>query len=155
MGCHTWFSRPVTKEELEIFRNHAIEEAWNLLGNTEENQKIDSVNMYEFNRIKKSVEENTTYWHGWGTNFDDKHEFVYMLEGKLHLDLSQSVNPIFPNIERFHDVFRVKNYPSKKIHSRKELRKWMGKRYFELENRQLEKISEFFRLYPDGVIHFG
>ena len=29
MGCHTWFSRPVTEEELSVFKSHAIEDAYN------------------------------------------------------------------------------------------------------------------------------
>ena len=35
MGCHTWFSRPVTEEELSVFKSHAIEDAYNLWGDTE------------------------------------------------------------------------------------------------------------------------
>ena len=31
----------------------------------------------------------------------------------------------------------------------------MGKRYFKLTNEQLERVSEFFREYPYGVITFG
>ena len=40
MGCHTWFSRPVTEEELAVFKSHAIEDAYNLWGDTEENKEF-------------------------------------------------------------------------------------------------------------------
>lgn len=62
---------------------------------------------------------------------------------------------LFVDVEKFHDTFRVKNYPSKVIHSRKELRRWMGKKYFELKECQFEMISEFFRENPGGIITFG
>ena len=45
MGCHTWFSRPVTKEELEVFKNNAIADAKYLLFN----DYID-----EYYRVKSS-----------------------------------------------------------------------------------------------------
>lgn len=49
----------------------------------------------------------------------------------------------------------MENYPLKKIHNCYELRKWMGKKYFDLNEQQLEKISEFFRENPKGIISFG
>lgn len=53
------------------------------------------------------------------------------------------------------DTFRVNNYPSKVITCRRSLRKWMGKKYFDLTEKQLNKISKFFEENPDGVITFG
>lgn len=55
----------------------------------------------------------------------------------------------------FCDVFRVYTYPNKVIHSKKELRRYLRKRYFELSKEQLREVSNFFRLYPGGVINFG
>lgn len=152
MGCHTWFSRPVTTEELEVFRNNAIADAKHLLWD----DYID-----EYYRVKSSVEYNTDYWwqYGYGTTIrngsEEKSEYTYVVDGVMYLDLSEPVNPIFPELKRYHDVFRVKNYPLKKIHSRYELRKWMGSKYFDLEDWQLNKISEFFRENPSGIIKFG
>jgi hypothetical protein len=31
----------------------------------------------------------------------------------------------------------------------------MKKKYFDLTPEQLERISEFFQVYPDGIITFG
>lgn len=162
MGCHTWFYRPVTKEELELFREHALEDAWKLWGETERNKEFGLVRIDRYNAVKESLEKNTDYWwkNGYGTRLVDENgvereESVAVIQGKLYLDLAASVSPIFENIERYHDVFRVYNYPLKKIHSRKELRKFLGKRYFELEDWQLEKVSEFFRNNKGGVITFG
>lgn len=55
----------------------------------------------------------------------------------------------------FHDVFRVRNYPNKVIHNRRELRRFLGKKYFDLTEHQLKRVSMFFKLYPGGVITFG
>ena len=161
MGCHTWFSRPVTEEELLVFKSHAIEDAYNLWGNTEENKEFNSVDMDRYIKVEESVENDTDYWwkEGYGTRIIDgkneKNEYVHLINGVLYLDLARSTHPIFEHLKRYHDVFRVSNYPSKVIHSRRELRRWMRKRYFELEDWQLEKISEFFRENPNGVITFG
>ena len=161
MGCHTWFSRPVTEDELSVFKSHAIEDAYNLWGDTEENKEFNSVDMDRYLKAKESVENNTDYWwkEGYGTRIIDgknnKYEYVYLRNGVLYLDLADNFNPIFMNLKRYHDIFRVKNYPSKVIHNRRELRRWMKKRYFKLESWQLEKVSEFFRENPNGIITFG
>ena len=161
MGCHTWFSRPVTEEELSVFKSHAIEDAYNLWGDTEENKEFNIVDMDRYIKVKESVENDTDYWwkEGYGTRIIDgeteKDEYVYLRNGVLYLDLARSTHPIFEHLKRYHNVFRVSDYPSKVIHSRRELRRWMRKRYFELEDWQLEKISEFFRENPDGIITFG
>lgn len=152
MGCHTWFARPVMNTEFEVFRNNAIADAKYLFWE----DYID-----EYYRVKGSVEYNTDYWwqYGFGTTIrngsEEKSEYTYVIDGVMYLDLSKPVNPIFPELKRYHDVFRVNNYPIKTIHSRYELRKWMGSKYFDLEECQLNKISEFFRENPSGIITFG
>lgn len=161
MGCHTWFCRPVTSAEFEMFRDNAIADAFYLFGNTEENKKFSCVNIDEYNRVKDSVENNTEYWwrYGFGTTIrngsEEKSEYTYVIDGVMYLDLGRSINPIFSELKRYHDVFRIINYSSKIIHSRIELRKWMRKKYFDLEECQLGKVSEFFRNTPFGIIRFG
>lgn len=161
MGCHTWFYRPVTKEEFNIFKENALEHAWYLHGNTEFNRDYDFVNLDKFKEIRESVENNTDAWwkEGYGTiiniNTDnEKSESTIVLGNTMYLDLAGGNKRIF-ELQRYHDVFRVKHYPSKKIHSRRELRRWMGKRYFDLTNEQLETISKFFRENKGGFICFG
>ena len=161
MGCHTWFSRPVTSVEFEVFKNNAIADAMYLFGDTEENREFNCVEMDKYYLVKNSVEKNTEYWwrHGFGTTIingsEEKSEYTYVINDVMYLDLGKPFNPIFPELKRYHDVFRVKNYPNKIIRSRKELRKWMRKKYFDLEKSQLEKISEFFKENPKGIISFG
>jgi hypothetical protein len=158
MGCHTWFYKPVTQMELDVFKSHAIEEAFDLYGDTEINKKNNLVRLDIYEKIKESVIKDTTYW--WNNEygcFGTCGESVMIHDGKLYLELIDGFgyDLLFTDLKRFHDVFRVKNYPKKVIHSRKELRRWMRKRYFELEDWQLKEISEFFRMYPGGFITFG
>ena len=162
MGCHTWFYRPITKEEREIFKSHAIQCAEHLYGDTSVNRVYGFVDLEEIERVRQSVENDTEYWidYGYGTFFMDEDEKEYgdhllKVNGIVYIDLAYRFRPIIPKEKCYHDVFRVKNYPTKTIHSRYQLRKWMGKDYFKLENWQLETISEFFRENPGGFICFG
>ena len=89
MGCHTWFSRPVTEEELAVFKSYAIEDAYNLWGDTEKNKEFNSVDMDRYLKVKDSVENNTDYWwkEGYGTRITEdnkeKSEYVYRINGVL------------------------------------------------------------------------
>ena len=157
MGCHTWFSRPITKDEFVLMKEYAPIEIYNLTGNSKEN--IEMV-LYDENLCRllmKSLKENIPcvygkYWWqlGWGSSnpnlLNGENNFIHEIKGEKGL---------FVDIKEYHGLFRIKNYPSKVIHSRHELRKWMKRKYFELEEWQLERISEFFKKYKNGVITFG
>ena len=147
MGCHTWFSRPITEAEFKLMREYAPIEIYNLT------LYDDSDSLYKL--LMKSYNEDIPcvygkYWWqlGYGSENPElgEHNCIHEIRGHKGL---------FVDVNKYHDTFRLKNYPSKVIHSRRELRRWMKKRYFELENWQLEKVSEFFKTYPDGVITFG
>lgn len=62
---------------------------------------------------------------------------------------------LYTDVIKYIDTFRVPNYPRKIIRSRRDLRKFLRKRYFKLTDKQLERVSQFFREYPGGVITFG
>ena len=162
MGCHTWFYRPITEEERKIFKSHAVECAEYLYGDTSVNRAYGFVDLKEIERVRQSVENDTEYWidYGYGTFFMDEDEKEYgdhllKIKGIVYIDLAYRFHPIIPKEKCYHDVFRVKNYPTKIIRSRYQLRKLMGKNYFKLKDWQLETISEFFRENPGGFICFG
>lgn len=157
MGCHTWFSRPITKEEFQLIKEYAPIEIYNLCGDSKENIEDEFYDKHLYDLLMKSYNEDIPcvygkYWWqlGYGSGNPDllngEHNYVHEIRGHKEL---------FIDVAEYGDVFRVKNYSSKVIHSRRELRRWMRKRYFNLEDWQLEKISEFFKKYPDGVIRFG
>ena len=157
MGCHTWFSRPVTQEEFKLIKEYAPTEIYNLCGDSKENIDTGIYDKYLYDTLMKSYNENIPcvyglYWWqlGYGAStpelLDGENNYVHMISG---------TDGLYIDVKEYHDTFRVKNYPKKIIHSRKELRRWMGKKYFELEECQFEKVSEFFKKYPNGVIRFG
>lgn len=152
MGCHTWFCRPVTEDEFQKMKDYAPTEIYDLIGNSEENDKYGLYDKALYKSLMRSYKENIPcvsgkYWWqlGWGEGAIEDF-FVHKVRG---------YRTLFVDVLDYTDTFRVKNYPTKVITSRRNLRKWMRKKYFALTNEQLEKISEFFRKYPDGVIMFG
>lgn len=62
---------------------------------------------------------------------------------------------LYIDVIKYIDTFRVPNYPRRIIRSRRDLRRFLRKRYFKLTDKQLERVSQFFREYPGGVITFG
>ena len=157
MGCHTWFSRPITEEEFKLIKEYAPIEIYNLTGDSKENIENGSYDEPLYNLLMKSYNENVPcvygkYWWqlGYGSSnpqlLNGEYNYIHEVRGYKGL---------FVDVDKYYDTFRVKNYPSKVIRNRKELRRWMKKRYFELEDWQLENVSEFFRENPNGVITFG
>ena len=145
MGCHTWFSRPLTEEEFKLMRDYAPTEIYNT---TLYDDCLYKLLMKSYNEDIPCVYGKYWWQLGYGSGNPElgEHNCIHEIRGHKGL---------FVDIDEYHDTFRVKHYPSKVIHSRRELRRWMRKRYFELEDWQLEKISEFFRENPDGIITFG
>ena len=155
MGCHTWFSRPITDKEFNLMKEYAPIEIYQLTGDSPENIESGMYDKYLYDLLMKSLKENIPcvygkYWYqlGWGEGNPKlgDNSFIREING---------YNDLFINVPEYHDIFRVKNYPRKVITNRRNLRRWIGKRYFDLTAEQLEKCSEFFRKYPGGVITFG
>lgn len=103
----------------------------------------------------KSLKENIPcvdgkfWWQlGWGEGNPElgTDSFTHEIKGYKNL---------FVDVPEYHDLFRVRNYPHKVITSRRNLRRFMRKKYFKLTSEQLEKCTEFFQKYPGGVITFG
>lgn len=157
MGCHTWFSRPITCEEFQLMKDYAETEIYELIGGTEKNIQEGFYDEALYNILMKSLKENIPcvygkyYWwqFGWGQGNP------LLLNGTAFIHGIKGYNNLFVDVDKYHDIFRVKNYPSKVITNRRGLKKWMKKRYFELTEEQLEKISKFFEEYHGGVITFG
>lgn len=108
-----------------------------LTGNTPANIENGMYDKNLYDKPMKSYTENLPcvyglYWWelGYGASnpklLNGEYNFVRPIEGKLYVCVNE-----------YHDIFRLYNYPRKVIHNRRELRKWMGKRYFQLTNEQL------------------
>lgn len=162
MGCHTWFYKPATKKELAVIRKLAYEEANELYGLTPNNVENNLTDMALLDKLLVSINKDSSLWKDYRlgeSGHDDKgneiSECYTVRDGQVFIDLSFNYNPLFRDLCRFHDVFRVKNYSRREIHSMRELRRFLRKRYFELTEDQHRKCMEFFRLYPGGFICFG
>lgn len=156
MGCHTWFYRPITNDEFRLIREYAPTEIYNLTGKTEENVLIGAYDKVLYNSLMKSYNENIPcvyglYWWelGWGSGNPD------FLNGSAMVRTFKKHGQLYVNVPEYSDIFRVYNYPRKKIKSRRQLRRWMRKKYFDLNQYQLGKISTFFKENPGGIISFG
>lgn len=154
MGCHTWFSRPITEEEFNIMKDYAPTEIYDLTIGSKESINSDAYDKYLYDILMKSYNENVPcfdglYWWqcGWGSQAPKLDTlFIYYIS---------KLKGLYVEVGEYTDTFRVDNYPNKIIRSRRELRRWIGKKYFDLTDEQLETISKFFREYPGGVITFG
>lgn len=159
MGCHTWFYRPLTDEEFKLVREYCIQDAEELLGDTPENRKADAVNLGYLNEVYKSFEEDIPcifgkyYWWQMGFGFRnpkllDKGILVVIIRNKLYVEIMD-----------MHETARVSTgiytYPKKIIHNKKELRRYVRKRYFNLTEKDHEMLSRFWRDYPDGIMMWG
>lgn len=188
MGCHTWFSRPVTEEEHKLMREWALKDAEEIFGDNTKNRELEKetgehyINLYNIGLVKRSLETGERCYYGlrWDEagfglghpelkkRFYGKSPNLEATEGKLYFDCSipywgnkelESIlteeNMSKVDFPFFHDAFRIENYPRKVIHNRRELRRYLGKKYFELTDFQKARVSKFFEIYPGGVITFG
>ena len=75
MGCHTWFLRPLTSDEIDLFRSNAINESLEVLKYIEEeNAGLTTADLNFHNKIVESVNNGDDYWlqFGYGTTIGKK-----------------------------------------------------------------------------------
>lgn len=157
MGCHTHFLRPLTQNEFELMKEYAATDIYNHVGDSEENIKLGLYNKTLYEMLIKSHNENIPcvygkYW--WQLDYGCRNPKLAYGENNFVTEI-RGEKGLFLEIREFGDLFRVNNYPMKIIHSRRELRKWMRKKYFDLTEWQLSEISRFFRENHGGIIMFG
>jgi len=152
MGCHTWFYKPLTKDERERLRETANKY---LLEELSDNRYYKMLSKETIDKLSESIENDSDMWLEWGLY--EYEDFIEKIEEKFYVEVCNNNRGGYccEIKENFHDNFRVKNYPKWIIHNRHELRKKMRKKYFELTQEQLNDISRFFKLYPGGIITFG
>lgn len=150
MGCHTWFNRPITDKEFEKMKENAPKEIYYLTGDSKKNIESGLYDKNLYDLLMKSYNENIPcvygfYWWqlGYGSGMDRTYKEI------------EKCSKLYTNVLEYNDTFRISNYPRKIIRSRRCLRKFLRKRYFTLTDKQLERVSQFFKEYPGGVITFG
>lgn len=159
MGCHTWFARPLIKEEFGLMKEYAPTSIMNACGATEENIRYGLYDEYLYDRLMRSYTQDIPcvygeYWWELGYGSDNP-QLLKDNDGDFFTHTVRGDTRLYVDIDKYNDIFRVKNYPRKTIHNKRELRKFLRKKYFTLTEYQCNKISKFFKLYPDGIIYFG
>ena len=154
MGCHVWYARPMTDEEVELMKKYAPIDA-------EEYFNDGHISTATLNNILKSIETGENCIDGY--NWLD-YGFGYGLlqvenPDKFGIMIRDKDNRLYTTVEDFHDLcresFGVYNYPRKIIHNKKELRRYLGKRYFKITSDEHRQLDEFWSKYPGGVIQWG
>lgn len=83
MGCHTWFSRPITDEEFRKMKEYAPREIYQLTGNSKENVESGLYDKNLYDLLMKSYIENIPCVYGnIGGNLDMEKEILIY---KFHL----------------------------------------------------------------------
>ena len=144
MGCHTWFQRQLTEKEVEEAKIRSLKN----IERDRNDPDLDLPQQY-FDRCEKAVNENDLeYIAVWSWDFDTTGDIpkTEYLNGKIYAD-----------VDEFHDLFRIYTYPEKQvIRNKRQLRRWLRKRYFELITPEVSKeLTRFWQKYPGGVITFG
>lgn len=158
MGCHIWFERPITDKEFALMKEYAVIAAESYLPKDGEDFECD-FNETHVEAIKRSVETgepqpelyNCTWWQlGYGeTNPALGEDFtVFNKNGTLYVDVGE-----FHNTAR--ESIGIYTYPRKIIHNKRELRRYLGKKYFNITPREHERLSEFWKKYPNGIMSWG
>ena len=163
MGCHVWFTRPITDDEFNLMKAYAVYDVekreHGLVKYCSEQGLTYTVNQAFINAVARSVETgepqaelyNSTWWQlGYGSNnpalgedFD-----VEVWNGTLYVFCSE-----------YHNTTRISTgiytYPRKIIHNKHELRRYIRKRYFNITSEEHAKLDEFWKKYPDGIMRWG
>ena len=154
MGCHIWFAGPLTDSEFQLMKDYAAIEA--------EQYADEGLISKAFARnVAKSVETNKPcvdgfrwydYHYGWSNPKlpeEFRHSPIISDRGKLYICADHE----------FHNIARVSigiyTYPHKIIHNKKELRRYIGKRYFNITEEEHDKLTEFWMKYPGGIMQWG
>lgn len=157
-----------TKESLEYYHNHTIEEIisqfpnYNLqtlqdnkyLSDLEWNKEYDKMKQFFVDKSKQlldkcdflSLEElflqhpilDSLYF----LSHDDK-LYIEACDGKAF------------GIESMHDMFRIYNYDAEPCHSVEEVLQRCEENKVILTEEQLKELTDWFNKYPDTIITFG
>ena len=181
MGCHSWFARPLTDDEVEKLREYCqidIEDKRSKEGYDEQflNLISESAKMDKPFRDPTSTSKRLFWWFqfGYGEDYmkavkrepyllsDDafrSNEEGITVIGVLEKDLKRR-KPTHGyklyTLIKLHNIARIRfTYPKKVIHNKRELRKFLGKDYFKISDRDHQLLSEFWKTFPGGFMYFG
>lgn len=165
MGCHTWWARPLTENDIEIARVFAQEKVKKLLGDSKEASKYGVANLPVIKEVANWIDDDDPRWwkYGWGFGKDNPN-FRHFIpipgteDGGYYIGVCPSRNEgnkWYIDVLGYPDILRIENYPKKLIHNKKELRRYFGKRYFSITSNEHAVLQQFWSEYPDGIMYWG
>jgi len=144
MGCHTWFYKRTTIDEIQ--KSKYVQEL-----KDECDVEID----FQYKELSK-IPDFDIHLNGYFRRIpiqrnpktrDKQAKYHYLNPKYIYYEEVKASN--------FHDTFRIKNYPYKKIHNLRQLKRYLGKRYYKLTEEQINRLKLFWTIYPNGMIDFS
>lgn len=158
MGCHTWFYRKIerTQEEATIRCLKRLKRHRNLYWKIHKNpnyldidweiSKADNLNRIRIlNRQIKAI-SNGFYKKALWNRQDDKN-LTKFIEGK----------GLYIEDTGYHDIFRKYGYPEDRLFSLEETLEYINNPINEcdLRDSSIDRLTQFWQEYPEGIICFG
>lgn len=158
MGCHTWFYRLATKQEVEKLINNSYQRLfYGFITDPfyrNRNNNEDSLKKELFNNIDV-LKPYIDYGY---TCVVEKKDPLYLIRERYSSEndiYTKCIkDKVYIEVPEYNDLFRIPNYPEYVIHNKKQLRMKLRKKYFELDDNVLSKLSEFWKENPGGIIVF-
>lgn len=152
MGCHIWFSRPITDHEYNLMKEYALTDLMDLI----KNYHCSFSNVY-IDGVKRSIETGEKCIDGFA--WYQYHFGCYnpaLPEEFRRQVITDIGDKLYLSIEGFDDLAResigIYTYPKKVIHNKHELRRYIGKRYFNITKEEHELMDLFWKMYPGGIL---
>jgi hypothetical protein len=165
MGCHTWFWTPLSEEHIPKLKELALkslENRWKEDQDEEFRKQIGPeycLTETDYKFLKDRIECDNLYITADYANAEIN-DYISIIDGDPYVNLSRGCieedkKTLMPIHEYFHDVFRIYNYPNWIIYNIRQLRRRLKKKWYDIPEEDRKRVSEFWKLYPGGVITFG
>lgn len=144
------FAREATEKDRNNAKIYAKYHAHDLYGDTRLNRMRNCVDEKKEEMIIDSIVRDTDLWWSEGIGICEDNiyftgkEKVFKHNGKWYITIPELV--LNTNINS--GMNRV-------FHSKKEMKKALGEKYFNMPRSQKNKITEFWTNYPGGVVIIG
>lgn len=159
MGCHTLFYRPTTKEEMNELINNSYQMLLYSFVTDPFYRNINDTDDNLINELCKNINGLKPYFDYAYTCVIEKKDPLYLIRAgygaKDGVYTRCIKDKVYIEVSKYNDLFRINNYPGFVIYNKKQLRRKLRKRYFELDSSVLCKLSEFWSENPGGIIVFG
>lgn len=167
MGCHTWFytkfeiNESKVLEDLKNNINTELQFFHDVIHNrTKVQEWLDKyydipydeacINLKYFEDLKHKIDNNL---------LSNVELFNIYIELGIHQDIIEYIENKgwFINTDEFHDIFRKGGYPEIQLFSLQETLDYINNpdNQCTVYDYTIERLNEYWNMYPDGMINFG